>query len=102
MTNQYSSNCKLQLMSSILSKFIRTVIHTLQNVWITVATASNSDLKHIFQVGVRAEGIQEAILKIQEGPANVDRIARMKQVIKAVSLKDHCSQSFLLIKVHCF
>ncbi|XP_060934605.1 vitellogenin-2-like [Limanda limanda] len=39
----------------------------------------------VLEVGVRAEGVQEAILKIQEAPVNVDRITKMKQVIKALS-----------------
>uniref|UniRef100_A0A8C3AJM4 Phosvitin n=1 Tax=Cyclopterus lumpus TaxID=8103 RepID=A0A8C3AJM4_CYCLU len=39
----------------------------------------------IFQVGVRTEGIQEAILKVQEGPDNADRLTKMKQVMKALS-----------------
>ncbi|XP_062252051.1 vitellogenin-2-like [Platichthys flesus] len=39
----------------------------------------------VLEVGVRAEGVQEAILKVQEAPANVDRIAKMKQVMKALS-----------------
>lgn len=42
-----------------------------------------------FQLGVRTEGIQEALLKIHEAPENADRITKMKQVIKAVSLRDH-------------
>uniref|UniRef100_A0A8C3AN36 Phosvitin n=1 Tax=Cyclopterus lumpus TaxID=8103 RepID=A0A8C3AN36_CYCLU len=36
-------------------------------------------------VGVRTEGIQEAILKVQEGPDNADRLTKMKQVMKALS-----------------
>ncbi|XP_034438303.1 vitellogenin-2-like [Hippoglossus hippoglossus] len=39
----------------------------------------------VLEVGVRAEGVQEAILKIQEAPVNVDRITKMKQVMKALS-----------------
>uniref|UniRef100_A0A4W5M2T2 Uncharacterized protein n=1 Tax=Hucho hucho TaxID=62062 RepID=A0A4W5M2T2_9TELE len=36
-------------------------------------------------VGVRTEGIQEALMKIPTVPENVDRITKMKRVIKALS-----------------
>nr|XP_019936765.1 PREDICTED: vitellogenin-2-like [Paralichthys olivaceus] len=39
----------------------------------------------VLEVGVRAEGVQEALLKIKEAPENADRITKMKQVIKALS-----------------
>nr|XP_046247526.1 vitellogenin-2-like [Scatophagus argus] len=39
----------------------------------------------VFEFGVRAEGVQEALLKHQEAHENVDRIAKMKQVMKALS-----------------
>uniref|UniRef100_A0A8C3AYQ0 Vitellogenin domain-containing protein n=1 Tax=Cyclopterus lumpus TaxID=8103 RepID=A0A8C3AYQ0_CYCLU len=39
----------------------------------------------VVEVGVRTEGIQEAILKVQEGPDNADRLTKMKQVMKALS-----------------
>lgn len=42
-----------------------------------------------FQFGVRTEGIQEALLKIPEVPENTERITKMKQVMKAVSSRDH-------------
>ncbi|XP_041790599.1 vitellogenin-2-like [Chelmon rostratus] len=39
----------------------------------------------VLELGVRTEGIQEALLKIHEAPENADRITKMKQVIKALS-----------------
>nr|SOX60631.1 vitellogenin Ab [Solea senegalensis] len=39
----------------------------------------------VLEVGVRTEGIQEALLKIKEAPHNADRITKMKQVMKALS-----------------
>ncbi|XP_038855683.1 vitellogenin isoform X2 [Salvelinus namaycush] len=39
----------------------------------------------VLEVGVRTEGIQEALLKIPTDPENVDRITKMKRVIKALS-----------------
>ncbi|XP_070816139.1 vitellogenin-2-like isoform X2 [Chaetodon trifascialis] len=39
----------------------------------------------VLELGVRTEGIQEALLKIHELPENTDRITKMKQVIKALS-----------------
>ncbi|TNN69113.1 Vitellogenin [Liparis tanakae] len=39
----------------------------------------------VIEVGVRTEGIQEAILKIQDGPDNADRLTKMKEVMKALS-----------------
>lgn len=41
-----------------------------------------------FQIGVRSEGIQEALLKNREAPENADRITKMRQVMKAVSFWD--------------
>lgn len=41
-----------------------------------------------FQLGVRTEGIQEALLKSKDHE-NADRMTKMKQVMKAVSLRDH-------------
>ncbi|XP_034035813.1 vitellogenin-2-like [Thalassophryne amazonica] len=38
----------------------------------------------VFEIGVRAEGIQEALLKTSS-PDNADRITKMKQVLKALS-----------------
>ncbi len=37
------------------------------------------------QFGVRTEGIQEALLKVRDLPENAERLAKMKQVMKAVS-----------------
>ncbi|KAG8003720.1 Vitellogenin-2, partial [Nibea albiflora] len=39
----------------------------------------------VLEVGVRTEGIQEALLKIHQGPENADRVIKMKQVMKALS-----------------
>ncbi|KAM9761569.1 vitellogenin 2 [Menidia menidia] len=39
----------------------------------------------IFEVGVRTEGVQEALLKVSDVSENADRITKMKQVIKALS-----------------
>uniref|UniRef100_A0A4W5M772 Uncharacterized protein n=1 Tax=Hucho hucho TaxID=62062 RepID=A0A4W5M772_9TELE len=39
----------------------------------------------VLEVGVRTEGIQEALMKIPTVPENVDRITKMKRVIKALS-----------------
>ncbi|XP_014024135.1 vitellogenin [Salmo salar] len=39
----------------------------------------------VLEVGVRTEGIQEALLKIPTVTENVDRITKMKRVIKALS-----------------
>ncbi|XP_061680337.1 vitellogenin-2-like isoform X2 [Syngnathoides biaculeatus] len=39
----------------------------------------------VIEVGVRTEGIQEALLKVQELPNNTDRITKMKSVLKALS-----------------
>lgn len=39
----------------------------------------------LFQLGVRTEGMQEALLKIKEVPENADRMTKMRQVMKAVS-----------------
>lgn len=41
------------------------------------------------QLGVRTEGIQEALMKIPKAPENAERITKMKQVMKAVSSSDH-------------
>lgn len=46
-----------------------------------------------FQLGVRTEGIQEALLKVNELPEKAERIAKMKQVLKAVSSRDLIVQS---------
>lgn len=40
------------------------------------------------QFGVRSEGVQEALLKIRDTPESADRITKMKEAIKAVSLRD--------------
>ena len=42
----------------------------------------------LFQVGVRTEGIQEALMKMPNIAENADRITKMKRVIKAVSEMD--------------
>lgn len=42
----------------------------------------------LLQVGVRTEGIQEALLKMEEAPANTDRLAKMRQVIRVVSSRN--------------
>nr|XP_061832120.1 vitellogenin-2-like isoform X2 [Nerophis lumbriciformis] len=39
----------------------------------------------VIEVGVRTEGIQEALLKIQDVPADAERITKMKRVLKALS-----------------
>uniref|UniRef100_A0A3P8W3Z2 Vitellogenin-2-like n=1 Tax=Cynoglossus semilaevis TaxID=244447 RepID=A0A3P8W3Z2_CYNSE len=39
----------------------------------------------VLEVGVRTEGIQEALLKMEEAPANTDRLAKMRQVIRVLS-----------------
>ncbi|KAG7217480.1 hypothetical protein INR49_021405 [Caranx melampygus] len=39
----------------------------------------------VLEVGVRAEGVQEALLKIHEAPENADRLTKMRQVMKALS-----------------
>uniref|UniRef100_A0A8D0AWA1 Phosvitin n=1 Tax=Sander lucioperca TaxID=283035 RepID=A0A8D0AWA1_SANLU len=39
----------------------------------------------VLELGVRTEGMQEALLKIQKSPENVDRMTKIKQVIKALS-----------------
>ncbi|XP_068447342.1 vitellogenin-2-like [Clinocottus analis] len=39
----------------------------------------------VVEVGVRTEGIQEALLKIQETPEDTDRLTKMRQVMKALS-----------------
>ncbi|XP_034085810.1 vitellogenin-2-like [Gymnodraco acuticeps] len=39
----------------------------------------------ILEVGVRTEGVQEALLKIKDVPANADRMTKMKRVMKALS-----------------
>lgn len=38
----------------------------------------------MFQVGVRTEGIQEAILKLPQAPADSDRMTKIRHFIKAV------------------
>lgn len=40
---------------------------------------------YFFKVGIRTEGLQEALLKNPALIENVDRITKMKRVIKAVS-----------------
>ncbi|KAI9519342.1 Vitellogenin-2 [Dissostichus eleginoides] len=39
----------------------------------------------VLEVGVRTEGVQEALLKIKDVPANADRMTKMKRVMKALS-----------------
>uniref|UniRef100_A0A8K9UW97 Phosvitin n=1 Tax=Oncorhynchus mykiss TaxID=8022 RepID=A0A8K9UW97_ONCMY len=39
----------------------------------------------VLEVGVRTEGIQEALLKLPPAPENADRITKMRRVIKALS-----------------
>ncbi|XP_033477698.1 vitellogenin-2-like isoform X1 [Epinephelus lanceolatus] len=39
----------------------------------------------VLELGVRTEGIQEALLKIPEAPENADRMTKMKAVMKALS-----------------
>ncbi|KAG7282875.1 hypothetical protein CRUP_020713 [Coryphaenoides rupestris] len=39
----------------------------------------------VLELGVRTEGIQEAILKLPQAPANADRITKIKHFIKAIS-----------------
>ncbi|XP_061594362.1 vitellogenin-2-like [Cololabis saira] len=39
----------------------------------------------VVEVGVRTEGVQEALLKIRDTPESADRITKMKQAIKAFS-----------------
>nr|AKK31327.1 vitellogenin B [Larimichthys crocea] len=39
----------------------------------------------VLELGVRTEGIQEALLKVHEAPMNADRITKMKHVMKALS-----------------
>nr|AAZ17416.1 vitellogenin B [Morone americana] len=39
----------------------------------------------VLELGVRTEGVQEALLKIHEAPENTERITKMRQVMKALS-----------------
>nr|XP_057928817.1 vitellogenin-2-like [Doryrhamphus excisus] len=39
----------------------------------------------VIEIGVRTEGIQEALLKIKDVPADAERITKMKRVLKALS-----------------
>ncbi|XP_010782071.1 vitellogenin-2-like [Notothenia coriiceps] len=39
----------------------------------------------VLEVGVRTEGVQEALLKIKDVPENADRMTKMKRVMKALS-----------------
>ncbi|CAJ1060691.1 vitellogenin 2 [Xyrichtys novacula] len=39
----------------------------------------------VFELGVRTEGVQEALLKYREQPENAERITKMKQIMKAIS-----------------
>ncbi|XP_053712740.1 vitellogenin-2-like [Synchiropus splendidus] len=39
----------------------------------------------IFEFGVRTEGVQEALMKIEDAPESTERIAKMKRVLKALS-----------------
>ncbi|XP_054645281.1 vitellogenin-2-like [Dunckerocampus dactyliophorus] len=39
----------------------------------------------VIEIGVRTEGIQEALLKIKDLPADAERITKMKRVLKALS-----------------
>ncbi|XP_039985633.1 vitellogenin-2-like [Xiphias gladius] len=39
----------------------------------------------VLELGVRTEGVQEALLKIHEAPDNADRLTKMKRVMKAIS-----------------
>ncbi|XP_061635716.1 vitellogenin-2-like isoform X2 [Phyllopteryx taeniolatus] len=39
----------------------------------------------VIEIGVRTEGIQEALLKVQDLPNNTDRITKMRKVLKALS-----------------
>ncbi|KAM3876385.1 vitellogenin-like [Diretmus argenteus] len=39
----------------------------------------------VLELGVRTEGLQEALLKIPKAPEHADRITKMKQVMKALS-----------------
>ncbi|XP_061152871.1 vitellogenin 2 [Syngnathus typhle] len=39
----------------------------------------------VIEIGVRTEGIQEALLKVQDLPDDMDRITKMKRVLKAIS-----------------
>ncbi|CAK6958104.1 vitellogenin-2-like [Scomber scombrus] len=39
----------------------------------------------VLELGVRTEGIQEALMKIPKAPENAERITKMKQVMKALS-----------------
>ncbi|XP_042372245.1 vitellogenin-2-like [Plectropomus leopardus] len=39
----------------------------------------------VLELGVRTEGIQEALLKIPEAPENADRMTKIKEVMKALS-----------------
>uniref|UniRef100_A0A8C4ICX9 Phosvitin n=1 Tax=Dicentrarchus labrax TaxID=13489 RepID=A0A8C4ICX9_DICLA len=39
----------------------------------------------VLELGVRTEGVQEALLKIHEAPENAERITKMRQVMKALS-----------------
>uniref|UniRef100_G3P5E5 Vitellogenin domain-containing protein n=3 Tax=Gasterosteus aculeatus TaxID=69293 RepID=G3P5E5_GASAC len=39
----------------------------------------------VVELGVRTEGMQEALLKIKEVPENADRMTKMRQVMKALS-----------------
>jgi len=49
-----------------------------------------------FQLGVRTEGIQEAILKLPQAPANADRITKIKHFIKAVGFSNHFKSKVLV------
>ncbi|KAK5930776.1 hypothetical protein CgunFtcFv8_026989 [Champsocephalus gunnari] len=52
----------------------------------------------VLEVGVRTEGVQEALLKIKDIPANADRMTKMKRVMKASSSSKRKSQSSFLSK----
>lgn len=50
-------------------------------------------------MGVRTEGVQEALLKVNDA-SDTNRIAKMKQVIKAVSLWTMKTQINYVVKAH--
>ena len=43
----------------------------------------------LFQLGVRTEGIQEALLKLPQAPVDADRITKIKHFIRAVGFCHH-------------
>lgn len=54
-------------------------------------------MSYFLKVGVRTEGLQEALLKNPSLIENVDRITKMKRVIKAVSAETDKSYRFTKI-----